>query len=93
LPMAIIGFVLNVITGMIFFASSPQLYLGKEGFHIKILGILLATVPILYFTMFDKPWKVQADDDVPAVVKIAAVATFALVVAVMIYGRFLPWIN
>jgi len=93
LPMAIIGFVLNTMTGMIFFAASPQLYLGKQGFHIKILGILLATVPILYFTMFDQPWKVQADDDVPTAVKIAAVATFVLVVAVMIYGRFLPWIN
>src|SRR5262249_54980536 len=93
LPMAIIGFVLNTITGMIFFAAAPQLYLGKQGFHIKILGILLATVPLLYFTMFDQPWKVQADDDVPTAVKIAAVATFVLVVAVMIYGRFLPWIN
>jgi hypothetical protein len=93
LPTAIFGFVLNTITGMIFFAASPQLYLAKNGFHIKILGILLATVPILYFTMFDEPWKVRADDEVPAMVKIAAVATFALVVAVMIYGRFLPWIE
>ncbi len=93
LPVAIIGFVLNTITGMIFFAASPQLYLGKQGFHTKMLGILIATVPILYFTMFDRPWKVQADDDVPAVVRLAAVATFVLVVAVMIYGRFLPWLD
>jgi len=93
LPMAIVGFVINVVTGMIFFAAAPQLYLGKQGFHIKMLGILLATVPILYFTMFDEPWKVRADDDVPATAKIAAVATFVLVVVVMIYGRFLPWVN
>src|SRR6185295_19006913 len=57
LPMGIIGFVLNTITGMLFFVTAPQIYLGKQGFHIKILGILLATVPILYFTMFDAPWK------------------------------------
>jgi uncharacterized membrane protein len=93
LPVAITGFVINTVTGMIFFAAAPQLYLGKQGFHIKMLGILLATVPILYFTMFDQPWKVQADDDVPATVKIAAVATFLLVVAVMAYGRFLPWLE
>jgi len=93
LPMAIIGFVLNTLTGMIFFAAAPQIYLGKQGFHTKILGILLATVPILYFTMFDEPWKVQADGDVPATVKIAAVATFVLVVVVMAYGRFLPWLE
>jgi uncharacterized membrane protein len=93
LPIAIVGFVLNTLTGMVFFASSPQLYLTKNGFHIKMLGILLATVPILYFTMFDQPWKLKAEDNVPAAVKVAAVATFVLVVAVMIYGRFLPWIN
>jgi len=93
LPMAIIGFVLNTITGMIFFAASPQLYLGKQGFHIKVLGMLMATAPILYFTMFDEPWKVQADGEVPGAVKLAAVATFVLVVVVMIYGRFLPWLE
>jgi hypothetical protein len=93
LPMAIIGFVLNTVTGMIFFTAAPQIYLGKDGFHIKILGILLATVPILYFTMFDQPWNVRADDEPPATAKLAAVATFVLVVAVMIYGRFLPWIH
>lgn len=93
LPIAIVGFVLNTLTGMVFFAASPQLYLAKQGFHIKMVGILLATVPILYFTMFDEPWKVQADSEVPAMAKIAAIATFVLVVAVMIYGRFLPWIE
>jgi uncharacterized membrane protein len=93
LPMAIIGFVINTITGMIFYSGAPQLYLGKQGFHIKILGIVLATVPILYFTMFDEPWKVREDDAPPATARIAAVATFVLVVVVMIYGRFLPWVN
>jgi uncharacterized membrane protein len=93
LPMAIIGFVLNTLTGMVFFAAAPQIYLGKQGFHTKILGILLATIPILYFTMFDAPWKVKADDDVPATVKLAAMATFVLVVVVMAYGRFLPWLE
>jgi hypothetical protein len=89
LPMAIIGFVINTITGMIFFAGAPQLYLGKQGFHIKIVGILLATAPILYFTMSDEPWKVRSDDDASARVKIAAVAIFVLVCVVMIYGRLL----
>jgi hypothetical protein len=93
LPMAIIGFVLNTITGMIFFASSPQLYLGKHGFQNKILGMLLATIPLLYFTMFDEPWNVREDGDVPGAVKIAAVAMFGLVCVVMFYGRFLPFIN
>jgi uncharacterized membrane protein len=93
LPTAILGFVINTITGMIFFIAGPANYLGKQGFHIKILGILLATAPILYFTMFDAPWKLQANDDAPAMMKLAAVAIFVLVVAVIIYGRFLPFLT
>lgn len=89
MPVAIIGFVINTITGMIFFIAAPGLYLGKQGFHIKIVGILLATVPILYFTMFDEPWKMRSDDNPPVTTRIAAVAFFVLVVVVMIYGRLL----
>ena len=60
---------------------------------LAALGMLLATVPLLYFTMFDEPWKVGADGDVPGAVKIAAVAMFVLVCAVMLYGRLLFIIN
>jgi len=93
LPMAVIGFVINTLTGMVFFIASPALYLGKQGFHIKILGILLATIPILYFTMLDEPWKLKANDEPPVTMKFAAVAVFVLVVAVIIYGRFLPFLT
>jgi hypothetical protein len=89
LPAGIIGFVINVITGMIFFAAAPQLYVGHNGFRIKVVGILLTTAPILYFTMFDAPWKLGADDNPPVTMKIAAIAMFALTVVVMFYGRFL----
>jgi hypothetical protein len=89
LPIAIIGFVMNTITGMLFFITSPGLYLGKQAFQIKIVGILLATAPVLYFTMFEQPWKLEAGDDAPTTAKIAAVALLVLVVVVMIYGRLL----
>jgi len=93
LPMAIIGFVLNTVSGMIFFAASPQLYLGKETFHKKIAGILVATLPLIYFTMFDEPWKLREDDRAPGILKIAAIGMFGLLCAVMYYGRFLPFFN
>jgi hypothetical protein len=89
LPIAIIGFVINTITGMLFFIAAPGLYIAKQGFHIKIVGILLATAPIIYFTMFDEPWKMGSDDNPHLTTKIAAVAIFVLVVVVMIYGRLL----
>jgi hypothetical protein len=81
--------VINVITGMIFFAAAPQLYVGHNGFRIKIVGIILTTAPIVYFTMFDGPWKLGANDNPPLTMKIAAIAMFLLTGVVMFYGRFL----
>lgn len=93
LPMAILGFVLNVLTGMLFFIAGPGNYVGKNGFHIKISCVLLATIPVLYFTLFDEPWRAGSDANASAVPKIAAVCGFALLVAVVIYGRFLPFLT
>jgi hypothetical protein len=93
LPMGILGFVLNVFTGMLFYIASPGLYLGKDGFYIKMVCILLAAIPILYFTLFDEPWQTGKDANAPVGAKIAAVCTFGLLVAVIIYGRFLPFLT
>jgi len=93
LPMAIMGFVVNVLTGMMFFIAGPGNYVGKDGFHMKMAGILVATLPVLYFTIFEEPWKAVGNADASAIPKIAAVLTFLLLVAVIIYGRFLPFLT
>ena len=93
LPLGIIGFVANVLTGMLFFIASPGLYLGKSGFHIKMTCILLAAVPLLYFTMFEEPWQADSNKNASATSKFAAVCTFGLLLAVVIYGRFLPFLG
>jgi len=93
LPLGVIGFVVNLFTGMIFFIASPGLYLGKNGFHIKMTSILLASLPILYFTMFDEPWQTGSNENASATSKVAAVCVFGLLLAVVIYGRFLPFLN
>jgi uncharacterized membrane protein len=93
MPLGILGFNLNVLTGMMFFIASPGLYLGKNAFHIKMACIILATVPLLYFTFSNEPWNVQSEKTATATSKFAAVSTFLLVVAVVIYGRLLPFLN
>jgi hypothetical protein len=92
LPLGILGFVFNVLTGMMFFVAAPGLYLGKIGFHIKIASIVIAAIPLLYFTLFDDPWKTDSNVSASATSKVAAVVTFALLVIVVIYGRFLPFL-
>jgi hypothetical protein len=93
LPLGILGFVLNVLTGMLFFISSPGLYLGKNAFHIKIACIILAAFPILYFTVSEHSWQTGGNKNASGLAKFAAVCTFGLLLAVIIYGRLLPFLN
>lgn len=92
LPLGVLGFVMNVLTGMLFFIAGPGLYLGKTAFHIKITCIVLAGIPLLYFTMADRPWHTGSDKSASLISKAAAVCAFGLLVAVVIYGRLLPFL-
>lgn len=93
LPLAVIGFLLNVLTGMTFFIGSPGLYLGKTSYHIKMASIVLAALPLLYFTVSDRSWHTGSNGTASVVSKLAAVGFFGLLLAVLIYGRLLPFLH
>ena len=93
LPLGILGFVINVLTGMMFFIANPGIYYGKTSFHIKIALIVLATAPLLYFTLFDEPWETHSNENSRITTKVAAICTFGLLFAVVIIGRLLPFLN
>jgi len=89
LPLGIFGFVINVITGMLFYLQSPESYVVRSVFQLKIAAILIAAFPILYFTLFDEPWKTGSERNAPALVKLAGASAFTLLVVAIIYGRLI----
>jgi hypothetical protein len=91
LPIAILGFVMNVATGMLFFISSPGLYVTNPGFAMKIYLILFAGLSVVYYTAMDAPWKIGADTSPPMGARLVALGTLGLVLGIMWYGRLLPW--
>jgi uncharacterized membrane protein len=93
LPLAILGFVLNGVTGMLFYIAGPGGYFDKTGWALKIACVFLAAVPVFYFTMFDGPWKVGRDSSAPALAKAAAIGGFLFLLGVMIFGRMLPFFD
>ena len=93
LPVGILGFVLNVVSGMIFFMASPGMYTTNWGFTMKILMLLLAGISILYFTIFDAPWKIAAERKAPFSAKAFAVFGMANLLGVMWFGRMLPFLR
>jgi hypothetical protein len=91
LPWAILGFGLNVVTGMAFFAAAPYQYIHNVAFYYKLAFILLAGLVTLIFT-FDPSWQ-REGQPAPVTTKLVAGAALFLWVGVMYWGSMLPFIG
>jgi hypothetical protein len=93
LPLGILGFGINLLTGMMFFLAAPQQYVNNVEFHRKIVFVVLAGINVLYFMLFDKSWKVGAGEDAPTSSKVAAAISLYLWVGILYYGEMLPFLG
>jgi len=93
LPWAILGFAINVATGMLFFVAAPEQYTANIAFHWKLGLILLGGANALYFTLFDEAWTLKPGDDAPLMAKALAMSALILWVGVMYFGSMLPFIG
>ncbi|HEY3824401.1 MAG TPA: hypothetical protein VGL82_07565 [Bryobacteraceae bacterium] len=93
LPWGILGFGLNVLTGLLFFIGNPGQYFASTPFQWKMAFVLVAGANALYFTMFDEVWALAPGDDAPMRAKVAAGSAVALWIAIMWCGNMLPFIG
>jgi hypothetical protein len=96
MPWAIAGFLINLITGVLFFTGDPFQYIHNVAFGFKLLFIGLAgTNVIVFYTtgLYRKVDSVGAGQDAPAAAKIAAATSLLLWIGVMYWGRMLPFIG
>ena len=92
LPWAMLGFAINTMTGMLFFAASANSYVGNPAFYWKLVFVMLGGVNVLYFT-FDRTWAQEPGREAPALSKLAAMSAMCLWVGVMYWGSMLPFIG
>ena len=93
LPWGMLGYAINTMTGMLFFAAAPQQYTDNPAFYWKLVFLLLATANVLYFT-FDDSWQTtQTGRSAPALTKALAASALFLWVGVMYWGSMLPFIG
>jgi hypothetical protein len=93
---AVLGFVINLITGILFFAGNPYQYITNVAFGWKIAFIALAGVNVLVFYAAGIVRQVEAlgpGADAPVSAKIVAATSLFLWIAVMYMGRMLPYIG
>jgi hypothetical protein len=96
MPWAILGFIINLITGALFFIGAPNQYIHNIAFQLKVLFIVLAGVNVILFYvtgLYRKVDGVGGGHDVPAMAKVCAGVSLFLWVGVMYFGRMLPFIG
>jgi len=92
LPWGVLGFGLNVVTGMLFFIGAPpDFYVNNTVFLWKLALILVAGANALYFTVFEQAWILGAGDTPPAAAKVAAASGILIWVGVIFCGQMLPF--
>jgi len=93
IPWAVMGFGINMITGMFFFVAASDQYTTNTVYQWKLVLIMLAGLNVLYFTIFDEPWEVGTNDNAPPMAKFVAASAFVLVIGVIFCGRMLPFLG
>jgi len=92
LPWGVLGFGVNVVTGMLFFIGAPpDFYVNNPVFIWKLALILVAGANALYFTVFEQAWTLGAGEAPPVAAKVAAASGILLWVGVIFCGQMLPF--
>ena len=93
LPWGVLGFGVNVVTGMLFFVSNPSSYVTSSVFFWKLVLILVAGANTLYFTAFEQAWTLGAGDTPPLSARVAAASGILLWAGVIFCGQWLPFLG
>ncbi|MBT5331132.1 MAG: hypothetical protein HOL48_05080 [Porticoccaceae bacterium] len=92
---AIVGFVLNLITGIGFYCADPFRYTPNWSFQLKMFLIVLAGLNALFFTFKLQPTWGEWDQygTPPQIARIVGGASLVLWTFVIIFGRLIPYLS
>lgn len=95
LPWAVIGFLMNLVSGFLFFFGDPGRYAVNIGFQIKMILVLIAGLNVLVFALKINPVIGQWDPhgDTPGLAKTIAWVSLAAWTGVLLLGRLIPYIG
>ncbi len=95
LPAVMLGFNLNLITGILFFFGDPMRYSINIGFQIKIVLIVIAGINAALYH-----WKVDPilstmdrNSESPPIAKFVAFTSLFAWITVLLLGRLIPYVG
>jgi hypothetical protein len=92
LPFVIVGFLINLATGIEFFMTDPFMYWPNPAFKLKMFMVLLGGINALVFTAMEHRHVLVLgkDEHTSPLVKVTAGASLAIWLGVILLGRLLP---
>ena len=92
-PWGVAAFVLNLVTGIVFFVGAPYQYIYNLAFQWKVIFMLTAGLNILVFytSLAQRTWAVPAGEHAPFGARIIGGVSLCCWVAVMYWGRMLTF--
>lgn len=95
MPLAVIGFLLNLFTGTIFFIGHPEQYVHNIAWWWKVGFLGLAGVNALVFQIMVGPRTVGIRDeiDTPLSAKVIGAVSLVSWFGVLYFGRMLPFLG
>jgi hypothetical protein len=95
IPIAMIGFAINLFTGIVFIASNPERYGPNIAFQWKMGLVLIAGLNALWFWFGEHKELSQLADGEDAEFEAKVIAGVSLIiwVVVIILGRFMPFVE
>ena len=92
---AALGFVINVITGTLFFIGAPGQYIHNPAWYGKLLFLFVAMVNIAVFETRQgkRILTLSAGENTPASFKVAGAVSIGSWFLVLYFGRMLPFIG
>jgi hypothetical protein len=94
MPIAMVAFAVNAVTGVIFLLAEPQQYMFNTGWWLKFFFLALAGANALVFeTRFGRiADALRPGDPSPLSLKIVGAVSLTSWMAVLYFGRMLPYL-
>jgi hypothetical protein len=93
IPWGILGFGINLATGLSFLSTYPDQYIHNPAFQIKILFMIVVglNMSAFYLTMYRKVVSVGSGELAPFAARLAGAISLACWIGVIICGRYLTF--
>jgi len=93
IPFAVIGFALNVTTGIGFLMAAPDQYIYNPAFHVKMLLVALAGLNVLvfYLTIFRRVRDLPPASPSPLRARMSGAVSLVCWMGVIVCGRMITF--